>query len=331
MQPFVYNNIGYDQFIDFLKGLSIIFVVLTHSIPFAVQQMIGFPFWGAQAVPLFLLIQSYHYFKREKLPQINLAKLFQRIILPFIIVQLLALVFIVISYFCGSGILTTPIMELIKYGGKGPGSYYFWIYLQFALILLPMFGWMERQIKMPVWAWGVVFAVSCELLEIFCSFIHVSSEVYRLLSVRYFFLIYGGYIWAKVGVNFNFVTFLLSIISLIAIFLLQYRHLTFEPWIFDSDWRYFHWFCYFYSFWLLVIVANLLYRFLSRFGCGDVLKFAGKYSYHIYILQMLVFFVVPQQINARVYFFVTTFVSIVPVLLFYMINEKYKFINTNNV
>ena len=40
------NNKGYDPFIDFMKGLCIIWVVLTHSIPYEWQQIIGFPFWG---------------------------------------------------------------------------------------------------------------------------------------------------------------------------------------------------------------------------------------------------------------------------------------------
>ena len=85
MRTLVLNNKGYDLFIDFMKGLCIIWVVLTHSIPYEWQQMIGFPFWGAQAVPMFLLIQSYHYFKHDELPSINWSKLFKRIILPFII------------------------------------------------------------------------------------------------------------------------------------------------------------------------------------------------------------------------------------------------------
>ncbi len=43
---------GYDPYIDYLKGVSIFFVVLAHCLP--MQNCLLFSFWGAQAVPLFL-------------------------------------------------------------------------------------------------------------------------------------------------------------------------------------------------------------------------------------------------------------------------------------
>ncbi len=282
------NNAGYDPFIDFLKGLCILWVVLTHSVKYEWKQLVGFPFWGAQAVPLFLLIQGYHYFKKETAPFINWKKVSKRIVLPFVIAQGIILASIIIGYyFFHTGRLTTPIVEWIRSGGDGPGSFYFWIYLQF-VILLPCVGWLQRRISLPLWGWAIVFVVISELLEIGCSLMHISPEMYRLSAFRYVFLIYGGYLWAKEGIKLNWYTIMLSIVSIIAIYLLQYQHIMLEPIVYNSDWTYFHRFCYFFTIWLLAYTMNMLFKTGGRFA--KLFQALGKYSYDIYIFQMMVFY-----------------------------------------
>ncbi len=60
------QNIKYrNLFIDFLKGLCIIAVVFTHNLPDSIMKGTVFIAWGGMAVPLFLLIQSYHIFHAE--------------------------------------------------------------------------------------------------------------------------------------------------------------------------------------------------------------------------------------------------------------------------
>lgn len=319
------NNKGYDPFIDFMKGLCIICVVLTHSISYKWQQIIGFPFWGAQAVPMFLLIQSYHYFKYEELPSINWRKLFRRILLPFFIVETIIALYILIAYCYGSGALTTPLLALILNGGEGRGSYYVWIYLQFALILLPLFGWLRQKVHLSDIHWGILFILMSEGLEILCSYWNPSNQIYRLLSFRYVFLVYGGYLWAKHGIKCNWKTIILSILSLIAIYILQYKHYTFEPWIFDTPWRYFHWCCYFFVIFLLVLLVNVLYKIGGAFT--ELIKTIGKYSYEIFLFQMLVFYLFPSDVNKWTYLIATTLLSIVPVLVYYKIKTKWQIIN----
>lgn len=256
------NNKGYDPFIDFMKGLCIICVVLTHSIPYEWQQIIGFPFWGAQAVPIFLLIQSYHYFKNEELPPIKWRKLFKRIVLPFVLVQTVIVLYIFVAYFCGSGMLTTPLLSLIMSGGEGPGSYYIWIYIQFALIFLPLCGWFQKKVHLSDIQLGIIFIIVSEGLEILCSYWHPNNLIYRLLAFRYVFLIYGGYLWAQHGIKCNLKTITLSLLSIIVIYMLQYKHYTFEPWLFDTPWSYFHWCSYFLAIFLLMFIANVFYKYI---------------------------------------------------------------------
>lgn len=123
---------GYDPFIDFLKGVSILFVVLTHCLPY--QDYILFSFWGAQAVPLFLLIQVFHNYKKQldkNQHPYNFNKLWKRILRPFIL--LLALQIVLQAFL--SGDLLDTIKNAIISGGIGPGSYYVSIYIQFFLLL----------------------------------------------------------------------------------------------------------------------------------------------------------------------------------------------------
>ncbi len=133
-----------DLFIDFLKGLCIICVVITHNLPLSVMKASVFIAWRSMAVPLFLLLQSYHVFHADKIRQeqglssrtykyhYNLSKLWKRIIQPFVITTVIT--------GCVLVILGHDPIQVIKScvyaGGIGPGSYYIWIYIQF-FILLP--------------------------------------------------------------------------------------------------------------------------------------------------------------------------------------------------
>lgn len=317
----VLNNEGYEPFLDFLKGLCIISVVLTHNIPYVWQNVIGFPFWGAQAVPIFLIIQSYHVFKRNEF-RLNIYSLLRRIVLPFILIQSIFIIEIFVKYFCGSGLLTTPILNFIKSGGEGPGSYYFWIYLEFALVLLPLCFSIQKHLKFKLYVCLLAFTFVSELAEILCSFIELKPWLYRLLAFRYIFLVFGGIIWAKHGIVLNKFCLILSIISVVCIYLFQYKKVSFEPWVFDTEWRYFHWFCYFYSICLLSFIANKSYRVIQGGVFAILVSKCGKYSYQIYLLQLVVFSFFPYDCNKMLYLVSTTVLSIVPVLLYYKIKSK---------
>lgn len=126
-----------DLFIDFLKGLCIISVVLTHNLPPVVMKASVFVLWGAMAVPLFLMLQSYHVFKRGANMGMNLKdyypwqKIWLRIIKPFVLVTLATGAILVIVGHDPMSVIKDAVIA----GGIGPGSYYVWIYLQFALLL----------------------------------------------------------------------------------------------------------------------------------------------------------------------------------------------------
>lgn len=311
----------YDPFIDFLKGISILFVVLTHCLP--LQDYIFFSLWGDQAVPLFLLIQVFHAYKKGYIDisrYYNLKKLCNRILLPFII--LLVIQIFLMCFFSKKDLLSI-LESTILAGGIGPGSYYVWVYLQF-FVLLPIFLFVINKIKYKYLS--VLFIATSILIEIICSYSNIPSWLYRLLFIRYFFLIYLGYKWViDGGIKIDKRTILLSIISIFFILIFKYTDLNMEPIFYQNDWKIFHWISYFYVAYLFVFALDKCYKKLMGGGKMFICKM-GKYSYEIYLIQMFVFTFYPTNmmksligsdyLAALIRILATTFLSIIPVLVY---------------
>ena len=87
---------------------------------------------------MFVLIQVFHAYKKGIKPKLNWEGLVKRIIIPFVAVQAVITGFIALT---GGGILW---INLLTSGGFGPGSYYTWIYLQIAIILVLIWPWLRK-------------------------------------------------------------------------------------------------------------------------------------------------------------------------------------------
>lgn len=313
---------GYDPFIDYLKGVSILFVIITHCIAAKLNSIL-FSLWGAQAVPLFLLIQVFHAYKKKTTSweSYNWGKLFKRIIWPFI---LLCLIQIVCLLKLPQQVRETYIQDAIWSGGLGPGSYYIWVYLQFYLLLPLVKTLMEKINKRRLLICAVFL---CIILEIACSYISIPPWLYRLLMIRYTFLIYLGYTWVKDGVVISIKTILFSLISIVFILLFQYSDINWEPLFINSEWKIFHWVTYFYVAYLFIFILYVIYQILPRI-IERLLISMGKYSYEIFLMQMFVFVFFPLNTISKIlsiegefekhiiYVFGTLLSSIIPVLLY---------------
>lgn len=84
MEKIVFNKTGYDPFIDFIKAYAIICVLLGHTFPYTHET--GYYLWYGMQVPLFILVQTFHVFKKD-VYHLNLKKTISRILLPFLFVQ----------------------------------------------------------------------------------------------------------------------------------------------------------------------------------------------------------------------------------------------------
>ena len=133
--------------------------------------------------------------------------------------------------------------------------------------------------------------------EVFCSLVHMPEFVYRLLAVRYIFLIFLGYLWAKDGIIVNAFSLILSIISLAAILFFAYTDYNLEPFFFHTGWKCHRWLCYFYVANLLVFFLYQLYRLAKRQDkFMSIISRIGKASWEIFLVQLCVFSIIPKHI-----------------------------------
>ena len=278
-----FNRTGYDPFIDFIKAYAIICVLIGHTIPFT--DYWGYGLWAGMQVPLFVLVQSFHGFKKETL-DINCKKIFLRVILPYIVVQSIAFIFLLCKDSSG-------LYSFIGSGGSGPGSYYPCIYIQIALLLPLVKKWIDknRNNKTKVL---ITFLVICESFEVLFSVIDLPDRIYRLLAIRYLFLLYLAWIWVKDGIVINRLTTILSVLSFIAIIYFEYFSIDDEVLFYKTAWKYHRWPCYYFvAIWggyLLRMVFDYIH---SNHFIMVTVRLLAKCSYEIFLIQMLVLYLYP--------------------------------------
>lgn len=283
-----FNREGYDPFIDFIKAYAIICVLLGHTI--LGIDYAGYGLWAGMQVPLFILVQSFHYYKKND-PKLNITKLFQRIILPFLVFGVISVSALVLSG-RDTDFKALLLRGLRNGGGYGLGSYYPILYIQIAL-LLPIFGILFKKLSKKTLFW--VFMFISEGLEILCSLTHPPVWLYRILAVRYVFLIYLGWLWVKDGIKLDWEMVILSILSMISIIYFEYVSPYFsinnEPLFFNTAWRYHRWPCYYYVSNGLVFILYAIWQELRRNNKIDsCIKTLAKSSYEIFLVQMTIIY-----------------------------------------
>lgn len=282
-----FQHSGNDSFIDFLKGISIILVVLSHTLP---HESTLFPIWGgSKAVPIFLTIQIFHAYKKGK-PRIpNFKKIFNRVLLPFIIFQFLLILFLA----CIEGNFIRVFSSTVAHGGRGPGSYYIYIYLQFALILPFVYNWLNKYKTSTIFYFSLIISV---LLEVLASCIDLPEFIYRLLAIRYFFLIFFGFLWVREGVVIGVKEIFLGIIGFLSVLYFKYFYEPLEPVFFDTLWRTDRWICYFFVMYIFVPLLFFIWKNLNN-KIKSIIQFLGTCSFEIFIIQMFLCVIIPRLVN----------------------------------
>lgn len=145
-----------NHFIDILKGICILFVIITHF-PWEADERLKllFPFWIGMAVPVFMIISGYVNtlsFERNGIAKIGDAYQSSMVVskvlrytIPFAMVFLLEMLSLYIEgrwEVSAKSLLVTAKWFLI--GGKGPGSYYYPILIQL-IFLLPIIYFIVRK------------------------------------------------------------------------------------------------------------------------------------------------------------------------------------------
>ena len=305
-----FQTTGHDEFIDFIKSYAILCVILGHTFP--LLDKIGYGIWAGMQVPLFILIQTFHYLKKERSFKINISKILGRVVVPFIIAEILTFIVALLVKKENASIL---IQEFIQRGGYGPGSYYPYIYLQITL-LLPFFAILLKHsstVNSPmvqssefrvqssefrvqssefrVQSLLIVFLLLSEGCEILFSLTNFPDTIYRILAIRYIFLIYLGWLWVKDGVIINKTTILLSVLSLCAIIYFEYGPIDNEPWFYSTGWRFHRWPCYFFVANGFIAILHYVWKYLknNKFIVNAVKTIASA-TYEIFLMQMSVIY-----------------------------------------
>lgn len=260
-------------------------VILDHSLSPSLKDYTLFCIWGDMAVPIFLLIQCVHAFmKQQKQVTLKCDKLWGRIIRPFLLIELcLFLLGVTKNLLLGNDLLAF-ITSFIASGGIGRGSYFPFIYIQFAIIIPFIYPILHRNYHVG----GGILLLACILSEFLFCYIDI-KELWRILCLRYLFLIFLGYIMANRRVIFNGRTIVLSIISLTMLLFFYYSNVSLEPFFYDNSWKIYRWPSYYYVAVILVYLIFCSYNLFSRFLC-ECIQIIGKSSYEIFLFQMIVFF-----------------------------------------
>lgn len=280
-----FNKSGYDPFIDFIKAYAIVCVLIGHTLPYL--DYWGYGLWAGMQVPLFVLVQSFHSFKKDN-HSINLKKILLRVILPYLLVQ--STVFLYIIFFD-----STKFYYFLLSGGAGPGSYYPWVYIQIALLLPIIKKWIDKNQNNKTKVL-ISFLIICESFEILFSIINLPDRLYRLFAIRYIFLLYFGWIWVREGIIINKRTTLLSFLSFIAIIYFEYFSVDDEVLFYNTAWKYHRWPCYYFvAIWGGYLLKKLYERLCSKTYFMKLIKLLAKCSYEIFLIQMIVLYVYPSD------------------------------------
>lgn len=309
------NKKGYEPFLDFLKGVCIVFVILTHCISPSLHKYSLFCLWGDMAVPLFLVVQVFQTYKKgTSIIKINVTKLLKRIVVPFLIAQVAGVaVLSLVGY---------PFLNSLRqFGDIGPGAFYPYIYLQFAVLL-----WLVSSLFNKVKKVGLLlflFLVVSELLELVSIYLPIGPSVYRFLFFRYTFLIFLAWLLTKGGIAFKPFTIVLAIVSAVFILLfdgiIRRYNLTggvinSSSMFYDRSFAIFHWISYFYVvFFLLFIIYGCFRLFEKTTVLKNYFVVCGKYSYEIFLFQMVFFLISP--VNVLFQKLVGTSLSLEPISL----------------
>jgi len=243
-------------------------------------------------VPIFFILQSFHAYKLGG-ADIKVWKIAKRVVIPFLLTQF----FFILIYYSIFDIEFSKdsILQLVKHGGIGPGTFFVWVYLELAVMIVVVKPLFDKLSRARVFMLFVFISV---LLEMLLCYFKPPMWLYRLTFFRYFFLIMMGMGLVHDGIVMSAKTLLLSSISVFFVILLHYYDYDVEPFIYSLrlDANTHHWTCYFLTIPIMYIVWAVYNRYKNaRINC--IIMDIGKSSYEIFLIQMGLFTIIEQFVS----------------------------------
>ena len=309
-------------------------VILLHTLSQDVLTATMAPLHIAQAVPLFLFITYYLSFKGltgkddgeicsyyYSLKRVK--RVLKEVAIPFLVVVALE----VFSRNVISIYLDKPftIRELtVGFLGVGPGSYYFWIYLQL-WILIPLIFFILKRFR---WAGVIIVLLLSIALNIVCDRMSTTPEIYRVLFIRYLFLSVPAFVLVdreNHGKN-KLPIWVVAAIMISFAYLVCFKNFDLSPYILNLGWVGQQWPAYF---WTYLVFIGLFYLGHQLIGTkvSHFFEFLGQNSWYIFLTQMFLLtyfrihylaFILNDVIRILVFITLVFFASLTPTLLIQM-------------
>lgn len=283
--------------IDIIKGLAIIAVILIHSLTDELLLATLSPFYIWQAVPVFLLLAGYNTaqsFQRRGYVSLNqfynfpfLYSKVERLVYPFLFIWIIQ---VIVHFLMLDGLGIGTLAASLFTGGWGPGSYFILVIIQATLILPLIYLLMKKNLT----AATIALFIFSILLDAFCMMIDVPGSVYRVIVVRYVFVLVLG-VWLALNTKKINYKWLIPLAVMSAVYIAGVYYLEWEFYI-ERYWQSQHAPSYFWTL-LLVIIGLKAYQFKASNPLSRLLVKMGQASYHIFLVQMFYFWLVSDSIS----------------------------------
>ena len=284
------NVFSRNGFLDIIKAFCIVFVIITHdAISDSFRLKALFPFWINMAVPVFMIISGYVYaisFEKNNISEIQQAYsprfLVPKIIrytVPFVMAFAVEVIGDYIAYKLGVGNFSIKRwVKLFFEGGKGPGSYYYPLMLQF-LLFYPLVYFIVKKYDFR----GVLLCLLINAcFEFFKQMWHCNGEFYRLLLFRYTLVIaFGSWLYQRKKEKNQFLWKSVSFFIGLA-FIILYCYIGIKPTIIV----YWTSTCFLACLYVLPIAGFLIRKVHITF---KPIEFIGRASFNIFLVQMVYF------------------------------------------
>ena len=269
-----------------LDFIAIISVLVLHSLKTETLDQIVSSFYLKQAVPLFIAVTFYLGFRSLSLKtnaceilkywysKNRIIKTYNRIVKPFILIYIAQLVIIFL-------LDRSVFLEVLTWGGVGPGSYFVYVYIQI-WILIPLIFVMF--LKTNRYGILILLAISI-LLSVICSIMNVSEGLFRLSCFRYLFIAAISWIWINRKDYKIVFLIILGLCSLLYLLVLSSNDL--KPLIYNCGWSSQQWPVYF---WTLLIIFFLIavWKKNQDSYLVKMIRWMGVNSWEIFLAQMFI-------------------------------------------
>lgn len=252
-------------------------MIIAHHLGLASQEYYQW-FHTGQGVSIFLFCSAFVLSRKQGLYSVGrIKKLVRRIIFPML--------FCTMILFAVSCVFMSPITAMtncLHGAGFGPGTYYPWMYILFWLFI-PLFQKINSKCSNILNSF-ICISVICAILELLFHFVisQISNDyvsiIRRIIPVRYLMIIFGA-------LNFHFFEerLVLNIFLFLTCGFLAWFDIYVTPIVPPFGWLGYHWFTTLYVVPLILVLKRINFGFLG---------ILGKYSYEIFLIQMMVFYVI---------------------------------------